>query len=366
MSGGAEADASEVLLLFPDYITRRVGAGNWKDLQALHRLLLALRIPVRLIALESGGDEPHYSAPKARDAIFYYSRWPGEMRRFRRTRPQVRLHVRAVNAEALQAFHRYCSVFDTAGAAAAAIRKVARRFADDIASCRQADTVLGISEWDNSHYWRYVSGTTPIVHVPYFSPWPELRRSVTPRHWRDRTSTIVCMPGVRDAIGASMVAGFEALHASFRRLGLDASWVFAVTDGVAGATPPETVPDGFQRLQTDDAWGVLCSVRAVAVLGSLGFGVKTTIVDGLAAGCHVLVDATLAKRLPEEVRTKCLVVDAADVRSVERTAIGLREPGHSERLNGTLREKAASALAHALGREAAGLPRRAATRLRVR
>jgi hypothetical protein len=69
----------------------------------------------------------------------------------------------------------------------------------------------------------------------------------------------------------------------------------------------------------EEPWDLLCEVRALAILTPLGFGLKTTVVDGLAAGCKVIVHPTLAKHLPADVRNLCLVCDPNrddDVRTV--------------------------------------------------
>ncbi len=71
---------------------------------------------------------------------------------------------------------------------------------------------------------------------------------------------------------------------------------------------------------------LLCRVRAVAVLTPLGFGMKTTIVDALAAGCHVLVHPRLALKIPMGLREKCIILDPDKCGDLERLKQRLNSP----------------------------------------
>ena len=88
-----------------------------------------------------------------------------------------------------------------------------------------------------------------------------------------------------------------------------------------------------------EPWDLLCQTRALAVLTHLGFGFKTTIVDGLAAGCHVIVHPKLAERLPLQVRQLCLICDPSREEDMIKIAAALSSPPKSHSLNEQLRDR---------------------------
>ena len=91
-------------------------------------------------------------------------------------------------------------------------------------------------------------------------------------------------------------------------------------------------------------WELLCRSRAVAVLTPFGFGLKTTVVDGLAAGCHVVIHPRLAPRIPRDVRRHCIVCDPRRDDDIRALADKLSRPPANHELNEGLRQEAIGAL----------------------
>jgi hypothetical protein len=83
-------------------------------------------------------------------------------------------------------------------------------------------------------------------------------------------------------------------------------------------------------------------------MGGLGYGFKTTVVDGLAAGCHVLVDPRTAAHLPECVRAACLVVDLVSPGVAASVAAALQSAPPRQRVNEDLHALALQSLRMAL------------------
>jgi hypothetical protein len=187
-----------------------------------------------------------------------------------------------------------------------------RLAARDLVCRRIADTLLGISEWDNRHYWNRLPGRARVIDVPYVSPWPQLRPQVRPAAWGTRPRVILAMPGGSDAIGVAAQRNFKSLAESFASAGLAERWQFLLSPGWEEAErlkpdgPLATYPGVFEP------WDALCAVRAVAVLTPLGFGAKTTIFDAIAAGCHVILDTRLMRRLPQWLRTRCIPLECIE------------------------------------------------------
>jgi hypothetical protein len=87
-----------------------------------------------------------------------------------------------------------------------------------------------------------------------------------------------------------------------------------------------------------EPWDLLCQSRAMAVLTPLGFGFKTTVVDGLAAGCHVIIHPKLADRLPQQVKQLCLICDPSREQDVIKLSDSLSLPPKPHGLNQQLCE----------------------------
>ncbi len=309
------------------------GGGDWKAVESTRLLLAGLGKPVREIIVPE--EDPEFLlrslTGEDRHLLIEYTRWPDVIRQIRIRFPRLRIHVRTVNAEAFQHFHQ---VQPSGWPSPENMRKwygCFRLLCRDSACRRHAETLLGISSWDDQHYWRWIPGRAVILPFPYFSPWPWLRPSVVPCEWGDRNMAIVCMPGSRTSpIGRTMMAGYEqwvgGLIESARK-----DWTFLLTHQPEWDSKPGHTSSNFTIVgDCREPWDLLCRVRAVAVLTPLGFGAKTTIMDGLAAGCHVLVHPALARRLEPCLRQACIVCDPGETHS-GRLIEALRLPPDSGR-----------------------------------
>lgn len=306
----------------PDFLTE--GAGNWKDIASRLQLWKSLaatdEASFRATVVRFNPDrfESLIDAvpPDATDVLVEYSWWPELLERLRTTRPDLRLHVRTHNAEAFQHFARTGWIIWPPLAAARAYYGCLRLALRDSRCRRTVDALWGISPWDNVRYWNRLPGAAKVVDFPYFCPWPELIADCPRADWSDRPEAIVSMPGVTDRIGQSMIDGYaQFVRTSISRQS-HANWRFTISKGLRGDRnlPPDLPIDLLE--EPLDPWKTLLNSRAIAVLGVRGFGLKTNVIDGIAAGCHVLVQPKLADRLPTEVVAQCIVVSPGDRRSV--------------------------------------------------
>lgn len=288
-------------------------AGQWKDIESLNFILNSLDHKFKFIEFEHENIEQVVESckgEKATDIILYYSFWPELLQILRNELPGLKLYVRSVNAEGMQQWQRseisLLPSYSNIRAIYGSLRVVWR---DHL--CRKyADAMLGISSWDNQNYWRRLPGKAKIFDIPYYSPWPYLRNSVLPKQWEDRRNQIVCLAGGRDPIGVAMLQGFSIMSDQLQANAEFNDWQFLLSPGVLNSEISVSISKNIERMcSLDEPWDLLCSVKVLAVLTPLGFGFKTTIIDALAAGCHVLVHPVLAKRLPEEVRELCIEYD---------------------------------------------------------
>lgn len=318
------------------------GAGNWKAVAANRLALESTGLPWRTVEFDSERPAAVVAAVASdtRHVLIEYSGYPGLLRQLRKRDPGVGLHVRTHNAEPYQYFHR-------------ATGRGPRDYVNPRlwltclglgwrdARCRSAaDTLLGISEWDNAHYWRWLPGGALVGYLPYFSPWPYLRPAVEPQAWGQRKPVMVSMGGNFDPSGMTNVANFGRIATRVSQLAAT-QWSFVLTwwSQWHDHVPKVRAPVELMR-DCREPWDLLCQVRALAVLTPLGFGLKTTVVDGLAAGCHVIVHSELADRLPRPVRELCLFWDPSRDEDIAGVVAALSAPPLRHNLNQQLRERA--------------------------
>ena len=276
-----------------------------------------------------------------------YSLWPDLQATVKQRYPRLNVHVRTHNAEAYHYLHR--NVRRRLDYVRPRLwRKFGELLVRDSASRRHADSLLGISAWDDDNYWRWLPGTAPIEYMPYFSPWPMLRPQVQPRAWEQRQPTVVSMGGNFDPSGLMNVDNFNALADRLSAVSNE-RWSFQLTWWSQWHEKVPRVSREVEILrQCDEPWDLLCEVRALAVMTHLGFGFKTTIVDGLAAGCHVIIHPRLAGRLPSDIADNCIVCDPANDADMLRLAQALARPPRSAHINQDLRDRAETALRAAI------------------
>ena len=288
----------------PSFITRRRGAGNWKDVQSRILLWPNLGIPVCVLEFDQICESLIEKFPlEATDVLIEYSWWPDLIERLRQRNHFLRVHVRTHNAETLQHLHRAEMGWLKPYQSARAVYGAARLLIRDMRNRALADTLLGISKWDDCHYWSRLPGRSLIQYLPYYCPWPFLDNPEPLLDWNRRRGAVLCLPGANDPISASIISGFRRFASiATRKNSPISNWTFELSSGLIGVRGVDMDQPITTLKPVSDIWKMLCQVRAVAVLGRLGYGMKTTIVDAVAAGCHVLVHPRLLRRLPPECR----------------------------------------------------------------
>lgn len=331
----------KLLHAVPNFVNQQeYGAGNWKAVEANRIALERAGIPFEKV--EFNRENPDQVLAQMRPTVTHllmeYSWWPELLVQLKAQHPQVRLAVRTHNAEAYQYFHR-----KMIGARREYInlqkwRQLVRLAYRDARCRRVADILLGISEWDNKNYWRWLGGRANIRYLPYYSPWPYLRPNVDMRPWNLRPRTIVSMGGNFDPSGIENFKNFSMLATKLSKV-RDEKWSYLLT---WWSQWHQNVPKVSKEVEIvrecQEPWDLLCQSRALAVLTPFGVGFKTTVVDGLAAGCHVIIHPKLATRLPQQVKQLCLICDPSRERDIRTLADSLSVPPRSHSLNQQLSE----------------------------
>jgi hypothetical protein len=327
-------------------------AGQWKDIQSFNDSLQNLSSKFEYVEFAMNALDGVLARCRELNAahiILYYSFHPEVLDLLRKELPGVKLYVRTVNAEAFQHWQRsevrFKPTYNNLRSVYGSVRLAWR----DSLCKRYADGLFGISEWDNRYYWNRLPGKAVVSDVPYTSPWPVIRAQVKTLTWSDRENEIVCLAGGRDAIGRTMIAGFNQLADSVGHSSDFQDWKFSLSPGILRSSEEDAVSSRVERMDSlEEPWDLLCRVRALAVLTPLGFGCKTTIIDALAAGCHVLVHPTLAARLAADVRVQCIEVMPGKVPQASWLAERLQSEPKVAHVNQVLKATATEALMTAL------------------
>ncbi|XGB41396.1 MAG: hypothetical protein LVS60_13985 [Nodosilinea sp. LVE1205-7] len=308
----------QLINVFPEEIIDKYGGGHWKEVQAFNQLTETKNLNIIDFKLNTrkhkklidfcGYFEEAY-------VIFHYSFWPNLVKEVKFRYSKFNVIVRCINAEAFQHWHRFNITFSLSYHNIRNIYGSLRLLLQD-QKCRYfTDHLLGISEWDNQHYWNFLPGSSKVHYCPYHSPWPQLHPHVQPTPWSARYNKVVCLAGGRDSIGLSQVQNFVKFARSVKSQQLSVDWNFELSPGVYRSDQPLDLEPVQLMSSLDEPWDLLCKIKVLAILTPLGFGTKTTIIDALAAGCHVLVDKNLAQRLPNNVQKLCHAVDMSKPRS---------------------------------------------------
>lgn len=332
----------KLLYAVPNFVNQQeYGAGNWKAVEANRIALDRAGIAFQQIAFDPDNPVQVFENMRAGvESLFMeYNWWPELLAKVRTQFPEARLIVRTHNAEAYHYFHRKIVGSRREYANFSKWRQCIRLARRDAYSRRVADILLGISEWDDRNYWRWLGGKANLRYLPYFSPWPYLRPNVDMQPWNCRQRMIVSMGGNFDPSGIANYRNFNLLATKLQHA-MDEKWSCFLT---WWSQWHEKVPKVSQEVQIlrecGEPWDLLCQARALAVLTPFGFGFKTTVVDGLAAGCHVIIHPKLADRLPQQVKELCLICDPSQEQQMVKLADSLATPPKPHRLNQQLCEK---------------------------
>lgn len=333
-----------ILHAIPEFALTYPGAGNWKAVHATGIALHALKVPVRRVVFrrEDPGAMIEACTPEVSDVIVEYSYWGDWVRRLARARPDVRTHVRTHNAEALQHWQRVAPCWRTPAPWARTVYGSLRMLRQDALCRRAAFSLLGINPWEIPRYWRHLPGRARLEHMPYFCPWPALNPDEPALPWTERRRMVLSLPGgFQGRFHRDQLAGLERLMHTAEAVRGGVDWTFGCSRGPDLEESPSRRTPGIRYLEaTTDVWALLRSVRVVAFLSDLGFGLKTTVVDALAAGCQVLVTPGLQQRLPEAVGRRCLACVPDDPASVAEALRSADEAPQTVAVNTALQQEA--------------------------
>ncbi len=252
-------------------------------------------------------------------ALVEYSYYPRIVGHLKRLAPQACVAVRAINLEPLQFLGNH-GWFPERGPLWM-LFGMGRLLSQDIRVKRTADVILSINEWENRKYWNWLPGKASVEWLPYRCPEHLLPPHPLPYGQR---RIIACMPTSHEnRKSRDLVIRFQDFATAMKRSG--SRDAFVVTGSLETWTLPSCAAVTYSGFIGNPA-DFMGTCRAVALLSPLGYGVKTTAADALAAGAHVLAHPDLVRRSPAAVRPFLLPLDSnrpLDAAAVART---LEEP----------------------------------------
>lgn len=337
--------------------------GSVKDSLGRQEYFATRGLPVDRIVAEGRSDHKVAATLASLDlrqyrvAVFELPIYPKSLQLLRRRAPHVRRWIRPINAELLQQIdlfrahraHPYAQ--DHRAQLLHDVMTGYQRFRQDWVCARRSDALLSISDWESEHYWRWVAGRVRTWTVPYFLP-SEFRRDI-PRNV-EKQPLCVCPLSTAKSIRPFPLDAFQNFARLVRAYRLKPGpWKFAMTGALKvnhrwnHMVDSELIVKGdIEQLGfLDDPMTLFAQARAVAVLSDLGFGVKTKILDAIAARCWVLVTPGLYSRLAPELQPYCLVVDRLEHVAGFRAALDrAMQPFPEPDPNDALRDRAFTTL----------------------
>ena len=277
-------------------------------------------------------------------ALVEFSLYPRIVRRLKQRAPRACVAVRAINLEPLQHYDDY-GWWPPRGPLWT-LYGMGRLLAMDVAVKRSADVILSINDWENRAYWRRLPGKARLEWLPYRCPDHLLPERPLPYEQR---RVIACLPtSQKNRKSWDLVMRFLDFAEEMKRRGSRDD--FVVTGNLRHWGLPDCPAVGFAGFIEDQA-AFLGTCKAVAVLSPLGYGIKTTIVDGLTAGAHVLAHPDLVRRNPEALQPALLSVDSRRPLDIDAVVAGLAVAPRGAALHRELCDKADAVLARWFGAE---------------
>ncbi len=246
-------------------------------------------------------------------ALVEYTHYPRIVRWLKSQCRNGPVAVRAHNIEPLQHFDN-CGWWPKQGPLWVLYGMV-RLLLSDVACRRCADVILPISDWESEVYWRRLPGRASVRWLPYYCPDRFISANNVPFGER---RIVACIPtSAENRKSRDLVMRFLCFASAMKASGCPHEFI-VTGDLTRWRLPPcaAVTYSGF----VEDVFGFLARCRAIAVLSPYGYGFKTTLGDGLAAGARILAHPALLGRCPGSMRAVAMGVrtEAFDPLEVRR------------------------------------------------
>jgi hypothetical protein len=343
-----------ILHFIPDSALAYTYQGSYKDIlsrvnwfrtqDAEYRQILLSEDPATLDRLPPSGE--------VCGILVEYTHYPRTVAILRRQYPGAFLATRAHNIEPLQ--HLHVHGWRTERGPLWLLYGMCRRLYHDMLCKRYCDAIYSISSYENRVYWDRLPGRARIEWLPYFCP-----EHLLPQHPLDfaRRTTIGCLPGdLRARRNRDMAVRFIEFARMMKAAG--APYEFVMTGNVSASDLPSCDAVRLTGM-LDDLASLLGELRAVAVLSPIGYGLKTTAVDALAAGAYTLAHPAIVRRSPKKITPAMIAVETpgpVNVAEARRVTDALASPPPCRQIHSELKARCLELLQRDFGPKRRGRP----------
>lgn len=311
--------------------------GTYKDVISRVQWLQNRFADYRQIAVQdddpAGVDAVLADGEMLEGSLVEYSYFPRIVKRLKQLAPDVVVAVRSINLEPLQHFDNH-GWWPSRGPFWM-LYGMGRLLAHDLSVKRTADVILSINQWENRVYWNRLPGRAKVEWLPYRCPDHLLPAKQVPYAER---RIIACLPtSQKNRKSWDLVTRFQRFATTMKQHGSQDA--FVVSGRVSSWGLPLCADIRYTGF-VEDLPALMGSCKAVALLSPLGFGLKTTMIDGLAAGAHVLAHPDLIRHSPDLIKPYLLSFDGDRTIPVEALAETLESEPCDRSLHVTLLERA--------------------------
>lgn len=292
------------------------------------------------------------------DTVFFeLALYPKTMAYIRKRYPKIKQVVRSINADFYHWLHYFYAPLLHPSLALASrkaffravqfewLRYAFERLHMDITCARRADFVFSIVEWEKDHYWKYLTNSSKVRNLPYFLPDMYARETVE----TVKKDQCVCLMSTTAGTVPLLMDALVNYAGLINRLGNQMpGWRFFITGDMRRnrlRLPARLEATGF----LESPFPLLLESYAMPLLSDLGFGFKTKLLDAIQSKCYPLVSQNLYRRLPQEIKPYCLVVNKKSVTSFLTALENSKAPYPAGDPNAAFKQKAFAVLDEVFG-----------------
>jgi hypothetical protein len=241
------------------------------------------------------------------------------LRYLRRNGPHLEIWYRGHNAEIPHRIDHFMSAIPPPRLIKirSALRNIFLFGAMDVYTAPVVDRVLAICEWEQNHYWNFLSSTSRVHNVPFFLSRDYL--SEIPKAPIKQAQCVCVTSTSPGPITHDAVRGFARALQDLGPKGHE-NWQFAVS---GYSEPWMEKLFGETGIPVEWKWGaspyeVMAPARAIAIFSDYGRGFKTKILEALQCRARVLTTPGLFRRLPDALKPFCVEVNLGVTDSFRR------------------------------------------------
>lgn len=310
--------------------------GSTKDMDARGALLRDNGCTVTNIGIQSRSDKLCLEYLKSRNLknlthiLFEHNRYPKSQIWIKQNHPQIKIIVRAHNAEFLHSVDKSLAIFNQPFHSGlkrkikALIKNNLRTIKTlylDVRTANNCDVLISCSAYETENYWKKIVYTDCCRTVGTFSVIDELEKTSEPAGKKNKLR--VCM------VGGSSPSDFNDLSLSnffchLMKMSNETKENFDFSfSGKYNTNPLISVPNCAHLKDGTSFKRLMKSFDVLVICTHLGRGIKTKILDAMACGKYVIIPSKVMHRLDPLLQKNCISYDGSH-QGFERQLLNLK------------------------------------------